>query len=192
MRLDNLHQELQRVLHPREALRRLFPDWSGINNERVPCPFHEDTNPSLSLSATGHGKANCFGCPYQSSNYVGLAGDLWYSDGMPGQENRGRRFARALRILYSEQVDDLSKGNEQKRQHKKLLRSPKTLKKLERRQHEAPIAVGRRDGDDRRTLTEGHALHPRPPLAPEALHACDIMLDPGSPRGDDPVHSGSS
>lgn len=89
--MTNLLQEIIKEIDVVAFWKNEFPEWDGMDNGRVLCPFHDDTNPSLCISWTG--KAVC-SCGFRCTSVVGF-----YTD-----RHCNGNFKLALRRLYSQYV----------------------------------------------------------------------------------------
>jgi hypothetical protein len=99
---------LARVVNPLRAfimahldcaplIRSLFPDWEP--NRLVRCPWHEDKNASLSITAKG--QARCFGCGKTAADPVELASMVL---GQPEAEIERDLYGYLVPILSNAQV----------------------------------------------------------------------------------------
>lgn len=57
------------AISPETYYRKRFPTWSPIARPNVCCPWHDDSNPSLSIGLSGGG-SRCFGCGKVLGNIV--------------------------------------------------------------------------------------------------------------------------
>lgn len=113
--INSLVEKVMSLVDPGDIWRYYYPDWEPGHN--VSCAFHEDSNPSMSLSETG--KAFCHGCGWRCSSPVGFVMD-----------KDKCTFRQALRRIRFRHSADVIPPGEWKAWHKYLLESQELLEEL--------------------------------------------------------------
>lgn len=122
--INMLKEDLVQIIPVVEYHRgKDFPNWSGQENDLLPCPLaaqrHEDADdstPSLSIHPET-GAFKCFGCNWKGTSVVGYATDVHYSG----------NFRACLAGLFAHYMRPLIKKEDVQKYRDELSRRPRTV-----------------------------------------------------------------